>query len=150
MRNCHSLNADSRCLLTALYLQGWNYNHVSSLWLRDNWINEDDAETARTHYGGFSTLTKDGLRVISINTEWLYNANLYNYINVSNPDASGTMAWMASELQRSEDRHERVWIIGHVPAGWDGRSALPNPADLFNRIVSHLDIGSAFGLENDI
>lgn len=61
-----------------------NYNHVASLFQLNHWIDaEDEAEIVRTHYGGFSTLTKEGLRIVSLNSDWWYTANLYNYINVS-------------------------------------------------------------------
>ncbi|EJU01823.1 hypothetical protein DACRYDRAFT_107556 [Dacryopinax primogenitus] len=42
---------------------------------------------------------------------------------------------MADELQASEDAGQRVWIIGHVPPGWNGNQALPNPTNLFYQIV---------------
>lgn len=42
---------------------------------------------------------------------------------------------MISELQKAEDKQERVWIVGHVPSGWDGSNPLPNPTDLFYQIV---------------
>lgn len=61
----------------------WNYEHVSRLWTDYKWLGRKAAREARTHYGGFSTLSPDGLRVISINTDFIYSANLYNYINVS-------------------------------------------------------------------
>lgn len=77
----------------------WNYNHVATLWLNARWITEDQAQAARTHYGGFSTVTKHGLKVITFNSDWFYGANKYNYINMTNPDSSGTFKWMADELQ---------------------------------------------------
>lgn len=42
---------------------------------------------------------------------------------------------MISELQRAEDAGERVWIVAHVPSGWDGTNALPNPSNLFYQII---------------
>ena len=39
------------------------------------------------------------------------------------------------ELQAAEDAKERVWILGHVLAGWDGSNPLPNPTNLFYQIV---------------
>lgn len=52
-----------------------------------------------------------------------------------NPDNSGTFGWMISELQQAEDAGERVWLISHVPSGWDGNVAMPNPSNLFYQIV---------------
>ena len=56
-------------------------------------------------------------------------------INTTNPDNSGIFSWMTEELQKAEDAGERVWIIGHVPSGWDGHNPLPNPTNLFYQIV---------------
>jgi hypothetical protein len=42
---------------------------------------------------------------------------------------------MITELQHAEDNNERVWIVGHVPSGWDGGNAFPNPSNLFYQII---------------
>jgi hypothetical protein len=64
-----------------------------------------------------------------------YRHNVLNFINTTNPDNSGVFSWMIEELQKAEDASERVWIIGHVLSGWDGKNPLPNPSDLFYQIV---------------
>ena len=64
-----------------------------------------------------------------------YKSNYLNFINTTDPDNSGNMAFLISELQDAEDNNERVWILGHVLTGWDGSNPLPNPADLFYQIV---------------
>lgn len=46
----------------------WNYNHVSSLWEHEGWIDHEAVKEARDHYGGYSIMTHYGLRVISLNT----------------------------------------------------------------------------------
>lgn len=56
-------------------------------------------------------------------------------INTTNPDNSGVFSWMIEELQRAEDSGERVWIVGHVPSGWDGYNPMPDPSNLFYQIV---------------
>ena len=70
----------------------WNYNHLSSLWEHFGWINEDVGQQARTQYvfslstdaskwmeltvsrihsyGGYSTVTSGGLRIITLNTDF--------------------------------------------------------------------------------
>lgn len=113
----------------------WNHEHVSGLWLHEGWISPRAAEDSRMHYGGYSMKTQFGLRIIAFNTDFWYKTNYLNFINTTNPDTSGTFAWMISELQKAEDARERVWIIGHVPSGWDGTNALPNPSNLFYQIV---------------
>lgn len=69
----------------------------------------------------------------SSNTTTLDRHKLIGYR--SNPDNSGGLAFMISELQDAEDKGERVWILGHVLTGWDGSNPIPNPTDLFYQIV---------------
>jgi hypothetical protein len=76
------------------------------------------------------------LRIITLNTDFWYRSNFLNYINTTNPDNSGNMAWMIGELQDAEDKGERVWILGHVLTGWDGSNPIPNPTDYFYQIVA--------------
>ncbi|KAJ6146129.1 hypothetical protein N7497_008111 [Penicillium chrysogenum] len=80
-------------------------------------------------------VTHYGLRIIAFNTDLWYRHNVLNFINTTNPDNSGIFSWMIEELQKAEDVGERVWIIGHVLSGWDGKNPLPNPSDLFYQIV---------------
>lgn len=113
----------------------WNYNHVSGLWQNDNFIPADAAAQARSHYGGYSVRNQYGLRLITLNTDFWYTSNIFNYLKTSNPDNSGMLSWLIDELQSAEDTGERVWIFGHVLSGWDGSNALPNPTNLFYAIV---------------
>jgi hypothetical protein len=113
----------------------WNYDLVSSLWAAHSWLNDSEAEFARTHYGAYATTTAQGLRVISVNSDFWYKANIFNYYNVTDPDPSGILAWLADELAACERRGQRAWIIAHVLTGYDGSSPLPNPTALFYSIV---------------
>lgn len=78
-------------------------------------------------------------------------------MNLSSSDNSGMLRFLTDELQDAEDAGERgmycfaylfvifrkgeccessydfqpsAWILGHVPAGWDGTNALKNPSNL--------------------
>jgi sphingomyelin phosphodiesterase len=113
----------------------WNYDLLSSLWLENGWLNNASAEYARNHYGAYSTVTAQGLKIVSINTDFWYTTNIFNYFNMTNPDNSGVLKFLADELQKSEDINQRVWIIGHVPSGYAGEDALLNPSALFYSIV---------------
>lgn len=113
----------------------WNFDHVAGLWQYNNWINSTQAAEARLHYGAYSVKTAQGLRILTINTDFWYHSNFLNFINTTNPDVSGTFAFLISELQAAEDANERVWIIGHVLSGWDGTNPLPNPTNLFYQII---------------
>lgn len=80
-------------------------------------------------------------------------SNLFNYINMTNPDTSGMLRFLTDELQEAEDAGDRgqspsliciatpdifsdneacilVWILGHVLSGWDGTNPLANPTNL--------------------
>lgn len=113
----------------------WNFDHVAGLWQYNNWINSTQAASARLHYGAYSVKTTQGLRILTFNTDFWYHSNFLNFINTTNPDVSGTFAFLISELQAAEDANERVWIIGHVLSGWDGSNPLPNPTNLFYQII---------------
>ncbi|KDQ62021.1 hypothetical protein JAAARDRAFT_150983 [Jaapia argillacea MUCL 33604] len=113
----------------------WNYDHVSSLWQYEGWINDSTVELARTDYAAYMVNRMDGLRIITLNTDFWYRSNYFNYINLSHPDPSGMLRFLTDELQAAEDAGDRVWIVGHVLSGWDGTQALLNPTDLFYQIV---------------
>ena len=65
----------------------------------------------------------------------LLKSNIFNYANYTNPDSSGILEFLANELTASEKKGQRVYIIGHVPSGYDSRNALKNPSALFYSIV---------------
>ncbi|OAP58414.1 hypothetical protein AYL99_07504 [Fonsecaea erecta] len=113
----------------------WNYDLLSSLWSGHAWLNDTEAEFARTHFGAYATTTAQGLRVISINSDFWYKENIFNYWNVTNPDPSGILKWVADELSACERRGQRAWIIAHVLSGYDGSASMPNPTALFYSIV---------------
>ena len=113
----------------------WNYDFLSSLWQNNTWLDQAAANDVKTHFGAYAISNPSGLqglKVISINTDFWYGHNIFNYVNYSNPDPNGILKFLISELEESEAAHQRVWIIGHVPTGTD---ALPNPSALFQSIV---------------
>lgn len=56
----------------------WNYELVSSLWQQEGWANTSTAAYAASHYGAYATTTKEGLKIISINTDFWYTPNIFN------------------------------------------------------------------------
>jgi hypothetical protein len=54
-----------------------NYNHVSSLWEYEGWIKEKTAQQAMTHYAAYSVRRHDGLRIITLNTDFC--THLFRY-----------------------------------------------------------------------
>ncbi|KAI0715128.1 Metallo-dependent phosphatase-like protein [Earliella scabrosa] len=114
----------------------WNYDHVAALWKHEGWIPQSAVDLARAHYAAYMVRRKDGLRVITLNTDLcMCTANYFNYINMTNPDLSGMLRFLTDELQAAEDARDSVWIMGHVLTGWDGTNPLQNPTDLFYQIV---------------
>lgn len=113
----------------------WDYDHLAGLWQHEQWLPESAITLARAHYSAYMVRRADGLRIITINTDMWYNANWFNYINMTSHDPSGMLRFVTDELQDAEDAGDRVWIMGHVLAGWDGGNALGNPTDLFYQIV---------------
>ncbi|KAI0727851.1 sphingomyelin phosphodiesterase [Fomitopsis betulina] len=131
----------------------WDYDHLASLWEIRGWLSAETAQQARTHYSAYSVQRTDGLRIITVNTDFWYRANYYNYINLSSSDNSGMLRFLTDELQDAEDAGERAWILGHVPTGWDGTNALENPSNLFYQIVDryspHVIAGVFFGHDHE-
>jgi sphingomyelin phosphodiesterase len=93
-----------------------------------------------------SAATKQGLRIISINSDFYYVDNIFNYWNYTNPDTSGIMTFLAKELTACEEAGQRAWIIGHVLSGYDGTNALPNPSALFYSIVRRFSPSTIAGV----
>ncbi|MCJ1389734.1 hypothetical protein MMC18_002591 [Xylographa bjoerkii] len=116
-------------------LLSWNYDLLSSLWQESGWINASTAQYASNHYGAYAVDTALGLRIISLNSDFWYVDNVFNYANFTNPDPSGVLSFLASELAVAEAAGLRVWIICHVLSGYDGTNGLPNPTALLYSIV---------------
>lgn len=139
----NSLNPTSDAHSNAM---SWNYELLSSMWAANGWITASEQSYASTHYGAYAHTTKQGLRIISINTDFWYVDNIFNYWNFSNPDTSGMLTWLAQELSACEKAGQRAWVIGHVPSGYDGSNALPNPSALFHSIVARFSPGTIAGV----
>ncbi|KLO07261.1 sphingomyelin phosphodiesterase [Schizopora paradoxa] len=110
----------------------WNYDHVAHLWEHYDWLPKSSVDLARAHYGGYMVRRQDGLRVITLNTDFWYKDNIFN---MTDPDVSGMLRFLTDELHDAEDAGDRVWILGHVLSGWTGSDALDNPSNLFYQII---------------
>ncbi len=49
----------------------WNYELLSSLWQNASWLTPDEASYASTHYAAYAHPPPSGLRIISINTDFV-------------------------------------------------------------------------------
>jgi sphingomyelin phosphodiesterase len=115
----------------------YDWDNLKRLFYAEGWFTHKEADQVSRHYGGYSVSPRKGLRIITLNTDFWYKANIYNYINSSNPDTSGILRFLTDELEMASRRGERVWIVGHVLTGWDGSNPMANPTNLFYQIVDH-------------
>lgn len=53
-----------------------NYDHLSGLWELEEWIDADTAQQARAHYSAYSVQRQDGLRIVTINTDFCMTLTL--------------------------------------------------------------------------
>ncbi|WVQ68661.1 uncharacterized protein L199_006870 [Kwoniella botswanensis] len=126
----------------------WNYDHLSSLWKNNDWIDDKAARQAKAHYGGYSVQHASNLKVITINTDLWYRSNIFAFINTTRSDNFGFLKFLAEELQEAEDNDSRAYIVGHVLSGWDGTNPVIGPTDAFYQIVdrySHVIAGIFWG-----
>lgn len=101
-----------------------------------------------SHYGAYSIQHATNLKIITINTDLWYRANIFAYINSTHPDNFGFLKFLAEELQEAEDNNSRAYIVGHVLSGYDGTNPLPGPTDIFYQIIdrySHVIAGLFWG-----
>ena len=124
----------------------WNYDLLSSMWASDSWINSAEQSYAATHYGAYAHTTARGLRIISLNTDFWYTSNPFNFFNFTNPDNSGVLQFLADELSACEAANQRAWIIGHVLSGYDGTNALQPASSLFYSIVARFSPATVAGV----
>ncbi|EMG46769.1 asm-2 Sphingomyelin phosphodiesterase 2 [Candida maltosa Xu316] len=112
----------------------WSLEDLADLWVDNGWFKEEDRQSLKTHYTGYSYVTKRGLKVIGLNSNTYYNKNLWAYIDITNdPDIFGQWEFLVNELVESEKLGQRVWIMTHIPnADYD---ALPLQSHIFGKIV---------------
>jgi hypothetical protein len=115
----------------------YDWANLARLFEAEGWFSHAEAKQVKRHYGGYSISPRTGLRIITLNTDFWYKGNKYNFINTHDPDYSGILRFLTDELHAAERRGERVWIVGHILTGWDGTNPLPNPTNLFYQIVDH-------------
>ncbi len=99
----------------SMWTSRWLYTFMASTNVWRKWLPQqdpkllDDIETMAS----YSILVKPGFRVISFNTNYCNKDNIWNYLNLTDPN--GILNWLVNELQNAENNHELVHIIGHVP-----------------------------------
>jgi sphingomyelin phosphodiesterase len=111
----------------------WNAELSAKMWKDFGWINETTEAQAEHTYGSFAVTTKRGLRVISIDSNFWYSENYYNFWNITEPDLSGTFKWLVGELLECERFGQKAWIMAHVPSQEMG--AVPWATEVFRQVI---------------
>lgn len=117
----------------------WLYNTMAEEWAP--WLPEQALKTLR--YGGFYTVeVQPGLRVVSLNMNFCARENFWLMVNSTDP--ANQLQWLVHILQASEDKGEKVHIIGHIPPGLCLGSWSWNYYHILNRYESTIT-GQFFG-----
>ncbi|XP_004076363.2 sphingomyelin phosphodiesterase [Oryzias latipes] len=118
---------------------GWLYAAMAEEWAP--WLPEPALKTLR--YGGFYTVEiQPGLRVVSLNMNFCARENFWLMVNSTDP--ANQLQWLVHILQDSEEKGEKVHIIGHIPPGLCLGSWSWNYYHIINRYESTVT-GQFFG-----
>ncbi|KAK2828672.1 hypothetical protein Q5P01_019706 [Channa striata] len=117
----------------------WLYDTMAEEWAK--WLPEQALKTLR--YGGFYTVeVQPGLRVVSLNMNFCARENFWLMVNSTDP--ANQLQWLIHTLQASENKGEKVHIIGHIPPGLCLGSWNWNYYQIVNRYESTI-AGQFFG-----
>ncbi|XP_061658323.1 sphingomyelin phosphodiesterase isoform X2 [Syngnathoides biaculeatus] len=117
----------------------WLYSTMADEWSK--WLPEQALKSLR--YGGFYTMViQPGLRLVSLNMNFCARENFWLMVNSSDP--ANQLQWLVHVLQTSEDKGEKVHIIGHIPPGLCLSSWSWNYYHIVNRYESTIT-GQFFG-----
>ncbi|XP_067113677.1 sphingomyelin phosphodiesterase [Osmerus mordax] len=117
----------------------WLYDAMAEEWAP--WLPEPALKTLRR--GGFYTVeVQPGLRVVSLNMNFCARENFWLMVNSTDP--ANQLQWLVHILQTSEEKGEKVHIIGHIPPGLCLSSWSWNYYHIMNRYESTIT-GQFFG-----
>ncbi|XP_019855307.1 PREDICTED: sphingomyelin phosphodiesterase-like [Amphimedon queenslandica] len=96
------------------YSMSWLYDDAAEL--LQKWLTTTDAiNTFKS--GGFYSIDFNGLRIISLQTNYYNNQNWWLLINSTDPD--GMLHWFIEKLLDAEAKGMKVHVLGHIPPGSD-------------------------------
>ncbi|KAF2894532.1 hypothetical protein ILUMI_11660 [Ignelater luminosus] len=106
---------------TDLYSSDNVTNGVSTQWIFDvaieqwaHWLPKETETTIRK--GGYYTvLARPGFRIIALNSNVCYTANLW--LVYQDKDPYGQLQWLVEVLTEAEKNKEAVHILSHIPPG---------------------------------
>ena len=85
-------------------------------------------------------MTKEGLVIISLNSDVWYYVNIYAYINANTIDPTGAFSLLINYLLEAEAANHPVWLIQHVNVGGStDYESLPAASDLYYAIVDRFN-----------
>ncbi|XP_059171995.1 sphingomyelin phosphodiesterase-like [Physella acuta] len=93
----------------------WLYGALANSW--GKWLSQSAIDTILS-CGGYSFSPYPGFRIISINNNYCNNQNWWLLINATDP--CNVLHWLVAELQKAEDKHEKVHMLMHIPPGDGG------------------------------
>lgn len=106
----------------------YNIALMQHMWLDYGWIDKDASTQVRETHGAYAIEPMKGLKVITLNSNYWYRWNFYNYVGMEDPDPSGIIRFLISELADCENRGLKAWVQAHVPPGGLMDEALPPAA----------------------
>jgi len=96
----------------------WLYTAISERWA--NWL-PADALTQAEYAGYYTTLTPDGVRIISMNTNLGCNSDdwFLTFPSAESADPDQQLHWLVSTLDSAEKNKEVVYILKHIAPSVD-------------------------------
>ncbi|KAI8072913.1 Metallo-dependent phosphatase-like protein [Gongronella butleri] len=123
----------------------WLYDTLSRHW--HSWVASNGDQWTATTSGSYATYPVPGLKLISLNTNFCYTLNWWLYQQPVDKDPNGILMWLVDQLQDAEDKHERVWIVGHISPG--DSTCFHDYSNYYHQIVEryapHVIAGQFFG-----
>lgn len=90
----------------------WLYGTMAEEWAP--WLPAQALETIR-RAGFYTVQIQPGLRLVSLNMNFCARENYWLMVNSTDP--ADQLQWLVHILQESENKGEKVHIIGHIPPG---------------------------------
>ncbi|XP_003391045.3 PREDICTED: sphingomyelin phosphodiesterase-like, partial [Amphimedon queenslandica] len=96
------------------YSMSWLYDNAAEMLKK--WLNTPDAiDTLKS--GGYYSIDFNGLRIISLQTNYHNKQNWWLLVNSTDPD--GMLQWFIEKLLDAEKKGIKVHVIGHIAPGDD-------------------------------
>ncbi|KAI0218479.1 hypothetical protein L0F63_005459, partial [Massospora cicadina] len=121
------------------------YSFLADVW--KDWLPLESQRKLK-ELGVYTVKAFPGLKVISLNTNMCYILNfwLVSSLPRDGQDPDSILHWLIKELQDSEDKGEKVYIIGHIPPSHP--DCFRYWSDQFHQIVNryhHIISGQFYG-----